>query len=63
MAGQAAALVVFLIVVRVLGVPVAGVDPEGFVLTGVMTGPFYLGLLLLLTLGTAVVERVLRRRT
>ena len=54
--------VLFLAVVRVLDVPVAGVEPEAFVLTAMMTSPFTLGFLVLLVLSTAGLERLLRRR-
>ena len=51
----------FLVVVRALNITVAGVEPEALVLTGVMTAPFTLGFFLLLVLGAAVAERVVRR--
>ena len=60
--GLLAVVVVFLAVVRVLDVPVAGVESEAFVLTAMMTSPFTLGFLLLLVLSTAGLERLLRRR-
>ena len=60
-AGPAGVVVVFLAVVRVVDVPIAGVEPEAFVLTAMMTAPFTLGFLLLLVLGTAVAERLARR--
>ena len=56
-----AAVVVFLFVVRVTGIAPAGVEPEAFVLTAMMTAPFSLGFLLLVILGTVVVERFLSR--
>ena len=59
--GILAVAVLFLIVVRSLNVTVAGVEPEALVLTGVMTAPFTLGFLLLLVLGAAAAERVVRR--
>ena len=55
------ALVLFLVVVRVLDVTVAGVEPEAFVLTAVMTAPFTLGFVLLCMLGAAGGERLARR--
>ena len=51
----------FLVVVRSLDITVAGVEPEALVLTGVMTAPFTLGDFMLLVLGAAAAERVVRR--
>ena len=51
----------FLVVVRALNVTVAGVEPEALVLTAMMTAPFTLGFFLLLVLGAAAAERVVRR--
>ena len=59
--GILALFVVFLVVVRSLDVTVAGVEPEALVLTAMMTAPFTLGFLLLLVLGAAAAERVVRR--
>ena len=59
--GILGAVVVFLVVVRSLNITVAGVEPEALVLTAMMTAPFTLGFLLLLVLGAAAAERVLRR--
>ena len=53
--------VVFVFVVRVLDVPVGGIQPEAFVLTAMMTAPFVLGAVLFVTLGTAGVEALVRR--
>ena len=53
--------VVFLVVVRALNITVAGVEPEALVLTAMMTAPFTLGFLLLLVLGAAAAERLVRR--
>ena len=58
--GILALAAVFLLVVRVLNVTVAGVEPEALVLTGMMTAPFTVGLLFML--GAAGAERVARRR-
>ena len=60
-AGLVGVVVVLLAVVRVVDVRIAGVEPEAFVLTAMMTAPFTLGFLLLLVLGTAVAERLVRR--
>ena len=51
----------FVAVVRVLGVPVGGIQPEAFALTAMMTAPFTLGAVLLMTLGTAGLEALARR--
>ena len=59
--GLLALAVVFLVVVRVSGVSVAGVAPEALVLTAMMTAPFTLGFLALLVLGTVGAERMCRR--
>ena len=61
--GILGAVVVFLVVVRSLNitVAVAGVAPEALVLRTMMTAPFTLGFLLLLVLGAAAAERVVRR--
>ena len=40
---------------------VAGVEPEALVLTAMMTAPITLGGFLLLVLGAAAAERVVRR--
>ena len=53
--------VVFVFVVRVLDVPVGGIQPEAFALTAMMTAPFTFGAVLLVTLGTAGVEALVRR--
>ena len=51
----------FLVVVRALNITVAGVEPEALVLTRVMTAPFTLEFFLLLVLGAAAAEQVVRR--
>ena len=51
----------FLVVVRALNITVAGVEPEALVLTAMMNAPFTLGFFLLLVLGAAAAERVVRR--
>ena len=50
------------IVLRVFNVVIAGVPPEAWVLTGMMTAPFTIGSVSVLTLATALVETILRRR-
>ena len=51
-----AAIAVFVTVVSILGVRVAGVYPEAFRLTAMMTAPFTLGLVAVTTLTAALVE-------
>ena len=53
---------VALVVLRLLGLPVAGVELEALVLTAMMTAPFTLGFLLLLVLAAAGLERLVRGR-
>ena len=53
--------VVFVAVVRVVNVPLGGIQPEAFVLIAMMTAPFTLGTVLLATLVTAGLEMVVRR--
>ena len=59
-----AAIAVFVTVVSILDVRVAGVYPEAFRLTAMMTAPFTLGLVAASTLAAALVEtfRRLKRR-
>ena len=59
--GVLALWAVFVAVVRVLDVPVGGIQPEAFALTAMMTAPITLGAVLLVTLGTACVEALARR--
>ena len=53
---------VFVAVARVFNLVIAGVQPEAWVLTAMMTVPFTIGTLSALVIGTALVEKVLRRR-
>jgi hypothetical protein len=55
-----AAIAVFVTVVSILGVRVAGVYPEAFRLTAMMTAPFTLGLVAVSTMTAALVETVRR---
>ena len=59
-----AAIAVFVTAVSILDVHVAGVYPEAFRLTAMMTAPFTLGLVAASTLAAALVEtfRRLKRR-
>lgn len=55
-----AAIAIFVTVVSILGIRVAGIYPEAFRLTAMMTAPFTLGLVAVSTLAAALVETVLR---
>lgn len=57
-----AAIAVFVTAVSILDVRVAGVYPEAFRLTAMMTAPFTLGLVVVTTLATALVETLRRFR-
>ena len=60
--GFLALLAAFVAVTRIFGVVIAGVQPEAWALTAMMTAPFTIGLVSALTIGTALVETALRRR-
>ena len=55
-----ATLIVFVAVTRIFNVVIAGVQPEAWALTAMMTAPFTIGVVLLATVGTALVETVVR---
>ena len=57
-----AAIAVFVTAVSIMDVRVAGAYPEAFRLTAMMTAPFTLGLVIVTTLGTALMETVRRFR-
>ena len=64
--GILAIWVVFVAVVRIVNVPLGGIQPEAFVLIAMMTAPFtlgavLLGAVLLATLVTAGLEMMVRR--
>ena len=59
--GVLALWAVFVAVVRVLDVPIGGIQPEAFALTAMMTAPITLGAVLLVTLVTAGLEVLVRR--
>ena len=59
--GVLALWAVFVAVVRVLDVPVGGIQQEAFALTAMMTAPFTLGAVLLMTLVTGGLEALVRR--
>ena len=54
-----AAIALFVTVVSILGIRVAGIYPEAFRLAAMMTAPFTLGLVAVTTLTTAAVETLL----
>ena len=53
---------VFVAVARIFNLVIAGVQPEAWVLITMMTTPFTIGTVCTLVIGTALVEKVLRRR-
>ena len=53
---------VFVTVARIFNLVVAGVQPEAWVLTAMMTAPFTIGSIAALVIGTSLVEKILRRR-
>ena len=59
-----ATLAAFVAVTRIFNLVVAGVQPEAWALSAMMTAPFTIGVVLLATFGTALVETVaqLKRR-
>ncbi len=57
-----AAIAAFVAVVRISNLVIAGVYPEAWVLTAMMTAPFTIGAVSLATIVTALAETFLRRR-
>lgn len=57
-----AMIAVLVAVVRGFGVMIAGVYPEAWVLTAMMTAPFATGIVSVATIATALVETFRRRR-
>ena len=53
-------LVAFVAVTLIFNLVVAGVQPEAWALTAMMTAPFTIGVVLLVTIATALVETVAR---
>ena len=51
---------VFVAVARIFNLVVAGVQPEAWVMTAMMTAPLTIGVVSLATVGTALVETVVR---
>ena len=60
--GFLALLAAFVAVTRIFGVAIAGVRPEAWALTAMMTAPFTVGAVSLSTLVAALTETLLRRR-
>ena len=58
--GFLATLVAFVAVTRIFNVVIAGVQPEAWALGMMLTAPFTIGVVLLATGGTALVETVVR---
>ena len=52
----------FVAVTRICDLVIAGVQPKAWVLIAMMTAPFTTGTIAALVIGTALVEKVLRRR-
>ena len=55
-----AAIAIFVTIVSILDIRVAGIYPEAFRLTAMMTAPFTLGLVVVSTLAAALAETVRR---
>ena len=60
--GFLAVIAVFVAVVRILNVPLAGIQPEAFALTAMMTAPFTIGAVLVFIMTTTLVEALRHRR-
>ena len=60
--GFLATLVVFVAVPRIFNIVIVGVQPEAWAMGIMLTAPFTIGVVSLVTVGTALVETVLRRR-
>ena len=60
--GFLALLAAFVAVTRIFGVIIAGVQPEAWALTAMITAPFTVGAVSLLTLVAALLETLFRRR-
>ena len=58
-----AVIAAFVAVARVFNLVIAGVYPEAWVMMAMMTAPFTIGLVSVLTIVTALVETFARRRT
>ena len=60
-AGLLALMLVVVFAVRIANLPVAGVYPEAFMLTAMMTLPFTVGTVVVLALATMGIEAAVRR--
>ena len=60
--GFLATLAAFVAVTLIFNLVVAGVQPEAWALTAMMTAPFTIGTVFTSVIGTALVETVLHRR-
>ena len=60
--GFLAVIAVFVAVIRILNVPLAGIQPEAFALTAMMTAPFMIGAVLVYIMTTTIVENLRHRR-
>lgn len=58
-----AVIAVFVAVARIFNLVIAGVYPEAWVMTAMMTAPLTIGAVSVATIGTALAETFLRRRT
>ena len=58
--GFLATLVLFVAVTLIFNLVIAGVQPAAWALTAMMTAPFTIGVVLLVTIATALVETVAR---
>ena len=61
-AGFLATLVVLVAVIRIFSIVIAGVQPEAWAMGIMLTAAFTIGAVSLATIGTALVETILRRR-
>ena len=60
--GTLAIWAVFVAVVRIVNVPLGGIQPEAFALIAMMTAPFTVGGVLLATLAAWRLEKMVQRR-
>ena len=58
--GFLATLAAFVAVTRIFNIVIAGVQPEAWVLGSMLTAPFTIGMVLLVTIAAALVETVVR---
>jgi hypothetical protein len=58
--GFLATLAAFVAVTRIFNIVIAGVQPEGWAMGAMLTAPFTIGTVSLVTIATALVETVVR---